>query len=449
MSETARYTYVGGSRPSGAVIYDDDTKIHVHHDSCVARGQSNAWDLVRLFKFGELDSEADKALPIAERPSHKAMIKLAREQPELRAAQAEIEFEDLGPLVAEEVKEDGHDRFRVIPAEIFAQGKPMEWVVRGVLPRAELAVIYGESGSGKSFLTLDLCAAISLGMAWRERSTVAGRCVYVCAEGAGGFRARLRAYAIDRAVELRDLPAVVADAPNLLEVKDAAALTRSILAWGKTDVVVIDTLSATTPGGNENSGEDMGRVLSHCKSISRKTGALVVLIHHSGKDATRGARGWSGLRAAADAEMEVTRSGDFRAVTVTKMKDGVDGQSYSFKLKNVVVGLTEDGPESSCVIEHIETHGPNVKWKPRGGDQKILWDVLEELSSGGSAVPKDAVVDVVIKRTTWENDGMKSKRRSNLMLSLNKMIEAQRLHDENGNVSFIRVKVTNDEGYLE
>lgn len=235
------------------------------------------------------------------------------------------------------------------PSE-FTSGPPMEWLVRGVLPRAALAVVYGDSGSGKTFFTLDLVSCIARAVQWRDAQTRAGRVVYVCAEGASGFRKRLTAYAQAHGVGIDSLPWVVADAPNFLTQDDPVALAKGI---GTADVVVIDTLSAVTPGGNENSGEDMGAVLNHCKSIHRHTGALVVLIHHSGKDATKGARGWSGIRAAADAEIEVTRKGDARTAKVTKLKDGGDFQKYGFRLRVVELGLSDGQPETSCVVEHV------------------------------------------------------------------------------------------------
>mgnify|MGYP003346413027 CR=1 FL=1 len=109
------------------------------------------------------------------------------------------------------------------------------------------------------------------------------------------------------------------------------------------DVVIVDTWAQTTPGANENSGEDMGKALAHCKGIHRATGAMVMLVHHSGKDASRGARGWSGLRAAADVELEVVRADEARSLTVTKLKDGEDGAEFAFRLESVVLGLDEDG----------------------------------------------------------------------------------------------------------
>jgi hypothetical protein len=348
------------------------------------------------------------------------MVELVATLPECGTASAAEEFEDLGPLpaVAEEVVVDGTgktvERFRVVGADEFSSGPPLAWIIRGVLPRAELVVLYGESGSGKSFLALDLCAAVSRGHAWRnDHRTEPGKVVYVCAEGAGGFKIRLRAYARFHEVALTELPAVVADAPNLLEQADAAALYGAIVKWGKVDVIVIDTLSATAPGGNENSGEDMGRVLSHCKLLHRKTGALVVLIHHSGKDATKGARGWSGLRAAADAEIEVTRNGDFRAATITKMKDGMDGEQWPFKLKVVPLGTDLEGEEeSSCVIEHVEQAAVptdhNVKAVLKGLP-KLVHDTLAVMAPSGTCHITDLIDGV--KKKLPRNEGEKDLRR--------------------------------------
>ena len=397
-----RWTYTLGSVAEGAVEYDRGLKFHSFHDTDPAHGQCNAFDLLRLHRFGKSDIDIPATTAIQDRPSYRQMAAFVASLPECGDRRADEEFDDLGPLpaVTEEVvvNEAGIERFHVYTAGEFSSGPALGWIVRGVLPRAELAVIYGESGSGKSFLTLDLCAAITRGLAWREKRTTKGSVVYVCAEGAGGFKARLKAYASRYGVGFAELPAVVPDAPNLLEQTDAAALYGAIVKWGKPDVIVIDTLSATTPGGNENSGEDMGRVLSHCKLLHRKTGALVVLIHHSGKDATKGARGWSGLRAAADAEIEVTRNGDFRAATVTKLKDAGDFEQFSFKLNVVPLGVDADGePVSSCVVEHLDTApteaGRKVALK---GFPKQVLDVLSIMAPSGTCNVDD-LVDGVIK----------------------------------------------------
>ncbi len=410
-STEGRWTYSLGSVPDGAIEYDEGLKFHVHHDTSPARGQNNAFDLVRLHKGW----------------TYEQMAEFVSTLPECNETKVSEEFEDLGPLpaVTEEVIVDGantKERFLVQNAVDFSGGQPLEWIVRGVLPRAELAVIYGESGSGKSFLALDLCAAISRAVKWRERRVAGGKVVYVCAEGAGGFKARLRAYAQGHGVDLHVLPAVIADAPNLLEQTDAAALYGAIIKWGKPDVIVIDTLSATTPGGNENSGEDMGRVLSHCKLLHRKTGALVVLIHHSGKDATKGARGWSGLRAAADAEIEVTRNGDFRAATVTKLKDAGDFEQFSFKLNVVPLGVDADGePVSSCVVEHIDAAPTEHGTKPvLKGLPKMVIDTLRTMAPSGTCNVDDLIEGVKIKLP--KSEGARDLRRQNILQTFSRTL---------------------------
>lgn len=443
------------------VVYDDDTKLHSHHDTDPARGQAAAFDLVRLHRFGHLDAGADST-PITDRPSYRAMVDFANALPEIRSGRSAGEFEDLGELptqVSEGVlseQSSSPSRFTVVAASEFTSGPPLEWLVRRLLPRAELAVVFGESGSGKSFLTLDICAAISRGIEWRANRTVRGGVVYVCAEGARGFKKRLRAYAHEHKVELAQLPAVIADAPNLLEPKDAAALTASILTWikneGQVDVVVIDTLSATTPGGNENSGEDIGLVISHCKFISKQTGALVVLIHHSGKDATRGARGWSGLRAAADAEIEVIRNGDYRVANVTKMKDGTDGESFAFKLKVIPMGLDADGEEeSSCVIEHVETAvGSAVgagKQRATGRHQLTMFDILKTMAPSGSVNYEDLVSGYVSKMPKGSEG--RDNRKRDAKRAIEELITKRLafMHSED-RVSLTSLVTTGDEGWL-
>ena len=390
-----RWTYTHGSRPEGAVEYDAGLKLHSHHDTDPARGQHNAFDLVRLHRFGSLDASLPPDTAVTDLPSYQAMCQLAIAQPEVRQQVANAEFEEITPTPAPgklpmPTTLDGIERFRVISATEFAHGRPLEWLIADILPKAELAVLYGESGSGKSFLTLDLCCAITRGIEWRGRKAHQGSVVYVAAEGAGGFRARLRAYAQSHGVGLDMLPAVVSDSPNFLMAEEIAAAAKQIQNWGKPSLIVIDTLSASSPGGNENSGEDMGLVISHCKFLHRVTGALVLLIHHSGKDAAKGARGWSGLKAAADAEFEVSRMGDLRTVRVSKMKDGEDGTAYCFKLKTVTIGLTEDGEETSCVIEHTEAPANRAKREePSGADQRIVWRTLKTMSPDGSTVDLD------------------------------------------------------------
>ena len=172
---------------------------------------------------------------------------------------------------------------------------------------------------------------------------------------------------------------IIPDSPNLLLKEDALALAKAI---GKADLIIIDTLAQTTPGGNENAGEDMGKALAHCKGISRACGAMVLLVHHSGKDASKGARGWSGLRAAADAEFEVLRLPGGRILRTSKQKDGDDGAAWGFELNVVDIGIDEDGdPITSCVIKEMEVNlAKATSAKPLGEIEKAVVAAIGEIS---------------------------------------------------------------------
>lgn len=259
-------------------------------------------------------------------------------------------------------------RFHFSPANEVAERPLPGWIVKGVLPAAALAVVYGASGDGKTFFVLDMAASIVLGTPWRDRKTKQGRVAYLCAEGAQGFRKRLKAYRTHHGVSLDGL-FVHEGAPNLLLPADVNTLVTSLKACGPLRVVIIDTASRTMPGGNENASEDMGRLIAAAGRIHAATGALVVFVHHSGKDASKGARGWSGLRAACDAEIEVTRADDgARCASLSKQKDDTDEGRLGFKLHIVEIGADEDGePVTSCVV--VECEAPEAKRGRPGADE--------------------------------------------------------------------------------
>ena len=89
-----RFSYTGGSSVDGAIYYADDGHLYSWHESDPARGNHNAWDLVRLHKFGELDE--DKETPIGKRESQKQMSALAMALPVVAKDLASADgFEDL------------------------------------------------------------------------------------------------------------------------------------------------------------------------------------------------------------------------------------------------------------------------------------------------------------------------------------------------------------------
>lgn len=291
-----------------------------------------------------------------------------------QVAEQAAETAAANPMHGVQTPPDFEGKFPVVSAGEMSRRKPGEWLIKGVLPKAELFVIYGASGSGKSFVAIDMMAALARGIDWRGRKTKKVRTLLIAAEGGTGVGKRFEAYCRHHGVNVDDLDiGLITVPPNFMQKDDISELVKAVYAAGGAELIVVDTLAQVTPGANENAGEDMGLVVGNTRALGAATGATMGLVHHSGKDAHRGARGWSGLKAAADAEIEVVRhENGQREIRITKMKDGDDGLSWGFDLEVVEVGIDDDGEAiTSCVAIEAELPKPEVDDKPRKGVKKL------------------------------------------------------------------------------
>lgn len=314
--------------------------------------------------------------------------------------------------------------------ELMAEPE-LTWLIEGVLPQAEVGVLFGQPRAGKSFLVLDMMLAIARGVPWRGFPVQQCRVAYVIAEGTRGLKLRLRAYEHTHGVQIGRLPIAVhkQTTPNFLLPKDAEDLAAAINEEGGAGLIVVDTLAQTTPGADENSSKDMGRALANCKKLAALTGALVLAVHHSGKDATRGARGWSGLKGNVDAEFEVTRSESepsTASLYVSKLKDAEDGQEYRFKLRTVVYGLGPDGKEqSSMVVEHVDTtHGSlrGAKNAKMGSWQRAAYNAAVSLLQVDDGARMTEVVELAVQEVEPVERG-RDRRREYLGRALEDLVE--------------------------
>jgi hypothetical protein len=124
----------------------------------------------------------------------------------------------------------------------------------------------------------------------------------------------------------------------------------------------------------------MGAIIEAAKTLQRELGGLVLLVHHTGKDASKGPRGHSSLLAALDGAIEVTRDLDRRQWSVYKAKDGSDGDAHPFRLEVVEVGEMDGEPATSCVIRPQDgaDAGSRRALPPKAGHQRAVWDALGE-----------------------------------------------------------------------
>lgn len=294
--------------------------------------------------------------------------------------------------------------------------QPLEWHIKGVIPKSDLIVLFGASGSGKSFIALDIVAAIARGVAWQGHRVTNAKAVIIAAEGAGAAGKRISAYCKRHNINEAELDlGIITVPPDVLKDFDIAELAKA-LKTARADIFVIDTFAQVTPGANENSSEDMGLALSNIRKITAATGATALVVHHAGKDAGRGARGWSGIRAAADAELEVSYNDNGRLLKITKMKDGEDSLAWGFRLNVIDLSVDIDGdPETSCVVEYMPAPLQRQKAdQPKGARQR---DIMDNARKCGAATLQGAltkeVIDACVKLIAFEHqpaEGSKPRR---------------------------------------
>lgn len=297
-------------------------------------------------------------------------------------------------------------------AQFLTSGQETEWLIKNVLPKAELAFIYGEPASGKTFLALDIAMRIARGCAWNTHKTKQGKVLYVAAEDANGVRKRVQAYQAYHGAG-HDYSGIrfIAEAPQLLQEKDRKALWSQIKSCGPMDVVILDTLAASTPGIDENSSKEFGPVLHYCKQLSKRTGALILFVHHTGKDPLKGMRGSSVLLGASDCLILVERFGDDRVATIAKLKNGVDKAEYGFKLNVVDLGVDSDGDNiSSCVVNYLPPGAAKKVPVTKDSVPRLLLNLAETLTVTGT-VTVNELIEGAVAQMPHADAGKRDTRR--------------------------------------
>jgi hypothetical protein len=273
-------------------------------------------------------------------------------------------------------------RFRLIPFRDIAVTTERTYAIKGLIPRTGLVLVWGPPKCGKSFWAMDAALHIALGWEYRGRKVQAGPVVYLAAEGAHGFTARIEAYrqrfnVTDAPFYLEPVrPDLVADHAELI------AVIRDTLGDTVPAVVVVDTLNRTFTG-SESSDEDMTAYVQAADAIVTAFGCAVVVVHHCGIEGSR-PRGHTSLTGAVDAQIAIARgmAGNATA-TVEHMKDGAEGDVLAFRLETVEVGTDDDGdPITSCVVEPADAV-PVSAADPLTANQKTMFGILHDAGAAG------------------------------------------------------------------
>jgi len=236
---------------------------------------------------------------------------------------------------------------------------PPKWIVEDYLEKNTLSVVFGDPGSGKTFIALSLAASVATGFPWNSQNVKQGSVFYIVGEGFNGISRRLAAWSKYHQFSLTDAPLFISEGPaQLLDVENAklVAKTINILAknHGPPKLVIIDTLARNLGIGNENSTQDMSAFISIVDRYIRiPFNCCVLIVHHTGHADKDRARGSIALKGALDAEYGVEKKDNTVTMTTTKMKEAEIPEPISFLLKSIEIELVDEKnrPITSAILE--------------------------------------------------------------------------------------------------
>lgn len=197
-------------------------------------------------------------------------------------------------------------RFRPWTLAELRNRPPPSFLIPDLLPDKGLSMLYGPPGSYKSFLA---CR-------WAfELASVGVPVAYVAGEGATGAAQRL--FALQLLADVPDdIPLTVMDTAPWASDGDMVQEFIEELVAIKPQLVIVDTLARAAVGMNENDARDMGLMVAFLDAIKVRLNCAVLVVHHSGKDENRGARGSNALQGAVDAAFEVKADKRTKSVAV-------------------------------------------------------------------------------------------------------------------------------------
>lgn len=261
-------------------------------------------------------------------------------------------FEVPEPETAEE-----SDTFPLLSLAELAALPPPSWLIDGIVSDSGLSILYGDPGSGKSFVTIDMAMRLALGWDWHGAQTKRVGVLYIAGEGVRGLGNRIKGWRLKHGVaDDADIPfALMPVAAQLLIPEERARLLRTIDAAKvklgfDIGLIVIDTVSRSIAGQDENGQETMSAFVKGCDEIRDHCGGAVIGVHHSGKDKEKGMRGSTVLLGACDATFKVQKADSLVTLKCEKQKDGEEAQPIYLKMERFAWSVHGEEKEQSTLI---------------------------------------------------------------------------------------------------
>ena len=284
----------------------------------------------------------------------------------------------------------------------------LDYLIKGYIPSNAFGVVYGPSGSFKSFHAISWAACIATGMSWHDCQVTQGTVIYVVAEGGAGAPRRVKGWEkryyegqqIENLLTIRQ-PVFTGDKEQV-EIMICTIQEAEKRTGEKVVLVVLDTLARCFAGADENRTADMNLFIAGCDQIKAATGVTVLVVHHSGKSRTDLARGSSALPSAADFEFRINRPEDNNmAYTLinTKAKDSEEQSAQMFSMSGHFLYTDSDGDDVGTLVPSLtgcaapEAEVPDTEIKNMSSNHQAVWQAIRYRQARGESTARALILD--------------------------------------------------------
>lgn len=213
-----------------------------------------------------------------------------------------------------------------------------EWLVNGVFPNDSLGEVFGETGSYKSFLMLDLLFCISNGIKWHGREVKQGMVLYVAGEGRRSLGRRIEAlekkYGVPKSKDF-----LLGQPYDLMDEYKMQKAGLAIASKGNFQMLVIDTLRRNAPSMNEKEDSHWSQARDNLETFIKPRVNVIAWVHHPTKS-NNGSSGTQTRKNDSDFQYEVSKTGRKTTLKCEKLKDEEDGWKIEFELVKTLDSLT-------------------------------------------------------------------------------------------------------------
>ena len=276
-------------------------------------------------------------------------------------------------------------------------------LVDGVLEEDSVVALVGPPNCGKSFLALDWACSIATGLSWQGRTVAEGPVVYLAGEGRPGLQRRLSAWQEQFGIISPHRMQISTKGADLTDLESVQAIARSLEKITEKNgeepkLIVIDTVARHFGESDENSTRDMNKFIGLLDELRRIWSCAILLVHHSGKDAARGARGSTALRGAVDVEYALGSTEGVMTLSCTKSKDSAIPDAITMELREVTLEnvVKPDGsPVTTCVLQGAG-QAPRMKGG-LSGNALLFWESFLEVERAARLQSENAPTWFLVK----------------------------------------------------